>query len=194
MVKTSQKKQSQKKSDKRKIFLIIGGLLVLGLAVFAAVKIYEKNRALEEKKSLLDRSFVAVKDVYNKFYSQAPDPKQKDTPARGRCSSAGKYSTLYTCGPEAQLTLTNLEESEYRNLNNSALNSYEQSEYFYKFGSTQPRPSRLDPGLVSMAGTSLKGSDMGCYYISNYVPEKKAATFSWGCKLDINDQYYPTDY
>lgn len=194
MVKITQKKKIQTKLNKRKIFLIVASLLTILLGVFVSVKIYEKNRAIEDKKNLLDKSFGAVQSVYDKFSNEAPEPKQKDTPARGRCSSAGKYSTLYTCGPEAQLTVADLDESRYRDLNNLAVSIYEQSGYFDGVGSTEPHENNLDPGITGTAGATLKDSDMSCYYISNYVQDKKTATFAWGCKLKINDKYYPTGY
>ncbi len=194
MAKITQKKKNQTRLSKRKIFLIVVSLLTILLGVFVSVKIYEKNRAIEDKKNLLDRSFEATLGVYEEFSNQAPAPKEKDKPTRGRCSSAGKYSTLYTCGPEAQVTVTNLDESQYRSLNDLALNMYRDSGYFERIGSTEPRNNGLDPGLTGTAGSRLSGSDMRCYYSSNYNYDKRTATFAWGCKLKINDKYYSTGY
>lgn len=158
------------------------------------VKIYEKNKALEDKKDLLDRSLVAVRSVYEKFYSQTPETKQEVVSVGGRCSSAGKYSSLYTCGPKAALKVDNIDEAQYLALNDRAINLYKESSYFTGVSSSRPATNELDPGLTGVAGAWLSGSNMECHYISNYIPEKKAATFAWGCNLRINDKYYPTSH
>lgn len=194
MVKITQKKKIQTKLNKRKIFLIVASLLTILLGVFVSVKIYEKNKVLEGKKDVLDKSFTALQNLYDEFSDKAPESKEKILPVRGRCTSAGKYSTLYTCGPEAALAVNEINENEYVRLNDIAIDIYKGSSYFEGAESVPPYNNGLDPGLTSIAGSRFGDSDLECHYTSNYVQEKKTATFAWGCKLKINDKYYPTGY
>lgn len=194
MVKPKQKKPQKKINNKRKIFLIVIVAVFILCVGWFVVRMVEDNIAKQEEEKLFDRSFAAIQVVYDQFYDRIAVPKQKTLPVHGQCSSAGKYSTLYNCGPEADITVTELDERQYRDLNQTAVDIYRGSISFDNISTKEPYENGLDPGLTSIAGARLKGSGLTCYYLSNYVPEKKTATFSWSCKRNTHNRYYSTAY
>ena len=154
------------------------------------MKILETNKTVQDQKNIMNISLDATKIVSDRFSNEVENPKENTQPAYGRCSSAGKYSTLYTCGPRTTLTVTEIDETHYLNLNNKALKIYKESGYFTDIDSTQPRQIGLDLELTGAAESTLKDTELECYYVSNYVLEKRTATFSWGCKLVTNNRYF----
>ncbi|TAH32941.1 hypothetical protein EYC58_02180 [Candidatus Saccharibacteria bacterium] len=189
MAKSKQKKNLHK-ITKRKTALAIVCLVIVGLVIFIAIKIFEANKLQQEQRELMTRSLQATEAVYDQFFDTIPNPKQKTSPTHGECSSAGKFSIRYTCGPEARLTVTSLGLSQYLDLNNLALKIYKENGYFEKVSSKAPYENGLDPGLTGIIAGKLRGSDMNCYSFSNYVPEKSTATFSWGCTLLSNNKFF----
>lgn len=184
------RKKNLPKITKKRIFLIIFFIFLCAVATFVAVKAFEASALYHKQKDLMRRSLQVTQAIYEQFSDKVTYPQQKTLPTRGRCSDGGKYSTRYTCGPEANLTVSDLDDSSFLDLNNAAIKVYKESGYFERIGSSQPHDNKLSPGITATIGSRLKGSDMRCYYISNYVSGKKTATFSWGCTLVSNNKFF----
>lgn len=191
--KTKQEK-SPRLTLKRKTIILLGILLLI-LFIIAGVGIAKKlatDKVSQGQKDLLNRSLEATESVYSHFEHGIIGTKQDGQPPVNSCKRVGvKYSTEFNCGTKASLSVVGLAEGDYLTLDDRMADIYRSSEYFERVSYTQPHDNGLDRGLTGSVDSRIRGTDQRCYYISNYMPEEKAARFNWGCSLVAKTQLFP---
>lgn len=187
MAKSNPKKLRSKKTVLLAIFILIVSILALIL-----ITLFAERKAQEEQKRDLNQSAENMTEISKRFVEIISYEKSTQKQSPNSCSNVGaKYSTSYTCGNDFTVTVSNVEESQFLELNSKLANLYKANANFTNTAISQPQRSNLTGILSAISESKFNNTDIKCYVASQYDSVNRIATFNGGCNQVVKSLLFP---